>query len=176
MQSSEPQDLVVVGLAGKRYALSSEIVREVLQLMEPTPMPNWPDTALGVIEVRGEFIPLLDIITSLGITPGPLSKDQFILVLLTLERTWAIVVDKVEGVKAIPVKAHTKLAPLDVLDNSAICIGLAVDVAGPIVVLDPAAIVKGLPGLRLTSGDHERLVASEPDAARADSSTDPVRR
>jgi purine-binding chemotaxis protein CheW len=61
-------------------------------------MPHWPAHALGIIELRGELMPLVDVAEVLGQPRRPLSASQRVLVLTLTERTVGIVVDTVEGV------------------------------------------------------------------------------
>jgi purine-binding chemotaxis protein CheW len=106
-----PIEVLVGTIAGKAYAFPVESVQEIVQLVEPTPMPEWPDEALGMIEIRGTLVPLLDAATFLGSQPVPLSPSQFVLVLEVAGRTWGILLDTVEGVRTGTVRPTDSLAP-----------------------------------------------------------------
>ncbi|MFZ5468325.1 MAG: chemotaxis protein CheW [Myxococcota bacterium] len=136
------QDLVVVQISGKAFGLATSVVSEVLPMVEPTPMPGWSANALGFINVRGEIIPLVDIAPVIGLPSSPVSRSQFIVLLSALRRKWGVIVDQVEGVRNAQVLQNKGLAPLEVVDASDLCLGLAVEPTGPVVVLDPEGIIR----------------------------------
>ena len=54
-----------------RYALAAEHVREVAAAPRPTALPGMPVWALGLVNLRGEVVPLLDTAVLLGMEPSP---------------------------------------------------------------------------------------------------------
>ncbi len=54
-------ELIEFSLARERYGIASEFVREVCQLTQLTPVPCTPDFVLGIINLRGEVISVIDI-------------------------------------------------------------------------------------------------------------------
>ncbi len=49
-------------LAGGEYAVDISLVKEIIKpTMEPTPVPQSPDFVEGVIDLRGDIIPILDL-------------------------------------------------------------------------------------------------------------------
>jgi len=53
--------VLTFALAGERCAIAAEDVREVLRAALPARLPKAPDVVAGVLNVRGELVPLLDI-------------------------------------------------------------------------------------------------------------------
>jgi purine-binding chemotaxis protein CheW len=47
-------------LKGQRYALSLTSVREVIRPNNITPVPGAPDDVLGIVNLRGQIVPVLD--------------------------------------------------------------------------------------------------------------------
>jgi purine-binding chemotaxis protein CheW len=47
-------------LKGQRYAVSLASVREVIRPGDITPVPGAPDDVLGVVNLRGQIVPVLD--------------------------------------------------------------------------------------------------------------------
>src|SRR6201989_2216916 len=47
-------------LKGQRYALSLTSVREVIRPGDITPVPGAPDDVLGIVNLRGQIVPVLD--------------------------------------------------------------------------------------------------------------------
>lgn len=100
MTDEVTEGVVVANIAGQAYAFPIGTVREVVQVVEPTPMPNWPQHVLGLIEIRGELVPLLDVAEALGHTKTRISVTQLVLVLALDNKTVGVLVDAVEGVRS----------------------------------------------------------------------------
>jgi purine-binding chemotaxis protein CheW len=73
-------------LAGEDYALPVLEVREIIQMVDVTPVPQVAAHVRGVINLRGKVIPLIDLRTRLGF---PTQADT--------ERTCVIVVEVQAG-------------------------------------------------------------------------------
>jgi purine-binding chemotaxis protein CheW len=48
-------------LAQERYGIATRCVREVLPLVELTPLPGVPPFVLGIANVRGQIVSVLDL-------------------------------------------------------------------------------------------------------------------
>ncbi len=93
--------LVVFLIHDQRYALPVLSVDRVLPMVAVTPLPNLPAVALGVINVHGQVIPILDIRHRLGFPPKVYGLETHLLVARTTRRTVALPVDEVLGVREI---------------------------------------------------------------------------
>ena len=65
---------VVFSVAGRRYALPVERVREVVEWKEPRALGAPEPWLLGVIAQRGELLQVCDLALRLGLEPGPRSR------------------------------------------------------------------------------------------------------
>lgn len=90
--------LVVFNLDAHRYAVRLEFVRRVVRVAEPTPLPNAPDIVLGVLNLRGEIIPVLDIRRRLGLPRRDINPTDQLIVASTARRRIALLVESVSGV------------------------------------------------------------------------------
>ena len=54
-------ELLEFRLASERYAVESRLVQEVHPLRDLTPLPCTPPFVLGIVNVRGRILPVLDI-------------------------------------------------------------------------------------------------------------------
>jgi purine-binding chemotaxis protein CheW len=59
-------DLITFELDGGRFAIEADLVREVVSVREVTPLPTSPDFVLGITNVRGMIIAVLDLRRILG--------------------------------------------------------------------------------------------------------------
>src|SRR5208282_2001657 len=55
------QQLVSFRVAKEEFAFPMERVREILRVETPTKVPNAPDSVLGVLTVRGQLLPIIDL-------------------------------------------------------------------------------------------------------------------
>lgn len=55
------QKLVVFAVGKQEYAVPIGTVREILAWMAPTPVPEAPPIVEGVVELRGEILPVVDL-------------------------------------------------------------------------------------------------------------------
>jgi purine-binding chemotaxis protein CheW len=63
-QAARPGDLLnvtVFSLAGERYAIETGLVREIVRFADFTPVPGAADFLVGVTNLRGEILPVIDL-------------------------------------------------------------------------------------------------------------------
>jgi len=89
-------------LAEEEYGLEILRVREIIGLMDITPVPKTPDFVLGVINLRGKVIPVVDLRLKFGLPyKDPDDRTCVIVVEVTAENgtvQMGIVVDRVNEV------------------------------------------------------------------------------
>ena len=94
-QSADGAQFVVCGLAGQEYAIPAENVREVFWFAAVMPLPDSPPWVLGVIDVRGRVVPVVDGRRRLGL---PEREDWLRAVVVLMEhergREAGLVVDE----------------------------------------------------------------------------------
>lgn len=93
-----------------RHELGIEItqVHEVLKWREPSPVPRAPDFVEGVIDLRGEVLPVVDMRGRLGVPVPPPGPETRIVVVALGEERVGLVVDQVTEVSRIPDGAVSK--------------------------------------------------------------------
>ncbi len=127
-------------IAKEDYGISIMKVKEIIEVMPVTPMPQTPPYVKGVINLRGKIIPVADLRTKLGIQESEYTDRSCIVILETTkdERTVLIgmVVDSVSEV------LHIKGADIeDVNDfllnfNRGCVLGMAKMASGIKMILD----------------------------------------
>jgi purine-binding chemotaxis protein CheW len=71
---------VVFTLDERRYALYLPAVERVVPAVEVTPLPNAPEVVLGVINVQGRIIPVINVRKRFGLRERDIEpNDRFIL-------------------------------------------------------------------------------------------------
>ncbi len=72
---------VTLRLDDEIFAIDAESVREILEVIPITRVPNAPDAVFGLINVRGSIVPLADLRVLFGMDRETPSEDTRILVL-----------------------------------------------------------------------------------------------
>jgi purine-binding chemotaxis protein CheW len=68
-------------LGNEKFAIKVELVQEVVEFSQVTKVPSAPLYMLGIINLRGNILPLLDTRTKLGLSSTTLTLKSRILVL-----------------------------------------------------------------------------------------------
>lgn len=102
-------------LADEEYGVDILRVQEIKGWDSVTPMPNMPDHILGVINLRGTVVPIVDLRRYFELETVPFDKTTVVVVVRVSdeehgERTMGIVVDAVSEVHNIA-KEQLKPAP-----------------------------------------------------------------
>lgn len=72
---------VTLGIDRETFALPVETVREILDMCEISKLPNAPEQLLGMIDVRGTAVPVIDLRTKFGLQRIEATPSTRILVL-----------------------------------------------------------------------------------------------
>lgn len=72
--------LLAFEVAGGRYALPVERVREIARLRPLTPVPRTTPDVLGVVSLRGEIVQVIDLARRLGVEPVPGPAGRIVVV------------------------------------------------------------------------------------------------
>jgi purine-binding chemotaxis protein CheW len=67
---AESAQYVTLGIAGELLAMPVERVREILEPKPVAQLPGAPRHLLGMIDVRGQSVPVIDLRCKLGFMPG----------------------------------------------------------------------------------------------------------
>lgn len=125
-------------LNDEMFALRVEDVQEVMMYQELTPVPLAPDHIVGLLNLRGQIMPAIDLRRRLHFDVRPASGESHLLVLKSRDGLLSVVVDRIGDVLALP--ANDWRPPPETLDKqhrayvSAVCpiedhvvLGLKVD-------------------------------------------------
>jgi len=82
-------------IGGEDYALDIMRVKEIIQPQPITPVPRAPAFVEGVVRLRGEVIPVVDVRKRFGLAPAPATRKTKFLVVQVAGRRLGLVVDEV---------------------------------------------------------------------------------
>ena len=75
-------DVVEFVLGGERYALDIQFAREIVEMIQITPIPRAPPYISGVINLRGEITNIMNLNSLLGLPHQEIRDNQKIVVLV----------------------------------------------------------------------------------------------
>ncbi|HEY1358667.1 MAG TPA: chemotaxis protein CheW [Thermoleophilaceae bacterium] len=91
---------VRVGVAGEGYALPVDDVLEVAELGEIAPVPGAGRALMGIRNLRGQVLPVIDLASVLGLAGK--GRPERIVVTEDGGRKAGLAVDSVDGVESVP--------------------------------------------------------------------------
>jgi len=92
-------------MAGHRFGLLAADVREVVRAATPSPLPRAPAVVLGVLNVRGELVPLLDVRSRFGLAPRALAHGDHIIIVRAGARFAALAVEAAHVLVDVPAES-----------------------------------------------------------------------
>jgi purine-binding chemotaxis protein CheW len=101
----ETLDVLEFLLAHEHYGIESTYVRAVYPLKDLTPLPGTPTSILGITNVRGQIISILDIKKLFSLPDKGLTDFDKIIVVHAASMELGILADSVLGLKSVPLSA-----------------------------------------------------------------------
>jgi purine-binding chemotaxis protein CheW len=99
--SAGAREAVEFVLAAERYAIEGVFVREVYPLKDVTPLPCTPPFVLGIVNVRGTIVAVLDVRKLFDLPAAGLTDLNRLIILESPEVRAGILADAIVGVRAI---------------------------------------------------------------------------
>lgn len=93
--------IVVFTLDEPRYALLLSAVERVVRAVEMTPLPKAPEIVLGIINVQGRIVPVIDVRKRFRLPAREMELEDRFIIASTPRRPVALVVDSVAGVREL---------------------------------------------------------------------------
>ena len=136
--SSLPRYLVVEA-GGQRFAWELTAIREIVPARAATRLPGSPAWVLGLVNLRGAVLTVIDLATRLGLEAG---AGASVVVLDVAERTLGVRVDLVRSV------ANAEDAAVEPVEAARAADGLVTGMVrlaeGPAALIDAAALCRSV--------------------------------
>ncbi len=100
-QQENQLDVLEFLISREKFAIETRYIREASKLLVLTPLPCAPDFVLGLINFRGQILPLLDLSKILELKPGESKSDLQVVVVQTQLAQAGIAVDEILGISSI---------------------------------------------------------------------------
>lgn len=98
VQDDQAMRLLVFRLEDEAYGVNVMHVQEVLRITEIAPVPGAPEYVLGIINLRGSVVTVIDTRLRFGLGAGETTDDSRIVVIESEQQVVGILVDSVAEV------------------------------------------------------------------------------
>lgn len=132
-------EALVFQLAWENYAIETGFIREIFPLRNLTPIPCTPAHVLGVINLRGEICPVVDLKRLLGLPEHGLTNATNAVILHDAAMEFGVVADVIVGVRSFETEEIGPPPATLTGINASFLKGVATDRT---VVLDAASVLR----------------------------------
>ena len=92
---------VTFQIGNEEYGIEIQQIQEITAYRELTNIPNTPDYVRGILNLRGNVIPIMDPQIRFGITKKEYLKSSVIIIFKSQSKTIGMIVDKISDVLTI---------------------------------------------------------------------------
>jgi len=142
-------------LAGEEYGVDILSVREIRGWARVTRIPQTPEYLLGVLNLRGAIVPIMDLRLRFGLERESYGDSTVVIIVAIAERLFGIVVDAVSDVVDIDPAAIKPVPDMGAVVDTRYLRGLATHVERMVMLLDVEKLMR--------PEDVETLDAALPD-------------
>lgn len=103
-EAADAIEVIEFVVAQERYAVESAHVREIYPLHELTPLPCTPPFVLGIVNVRGQILSVIDIKKFFDLPEKGLTDLDKVIVLRSQSMEFGVLADLIAGTRVIPVR------------------------------------------------------------------------
>lgn len=93
-----PNQIIIFTLDDQHYGLPLSAVERVVRMVDITPLPKAPDNVLGIINVQGRIIPVINMRRRFRLPEWELALTDQLIIAHTARRPVALVADAVTDV------------------------------------------------------------------------------
>ena len=129
-------------LAGEEYGVDILSVREIRGWSGVSRIPQTPDYVLGVLNLRGAIVPVMDLRLRFGLARESYGDSTVVIIVAVAERLFGIVVDAVSDVVDIEPAAIKPVPDMGAIVDTRYLKGLATHVERMVMLLDVEKLMR----------------------------------
>lgn len=134
VNTNKSDQIVVFSIDERKCALPLATVDRIVRVVEVTPLPEAPETVLGIINVQGRIIPVINIRKRFLLPEREMNLSDQLIIAHTSKRNIALLVEAVSEVIEYP--ANEMVAPDEIISNIKYVKGIIKNNDGMIQILD----------------------------------------
>lgn len=100
--SEHESQMLIFNVDKEAFGVDVLLVQEIIRYIRPTKIPNAPQAVRGVINFRGEVIPVLDLRERFGLAPREYDEFTVIVIVEFSGKTMGFVVEQVSDIVNLP--------------------------------------------------------------------------
>ena len=97
-------EIIVFRLAYETYGIETAFVREVYPLKDMTTLPGTPSFVMGIINVRGQIVSVIDLKNFFNLPEKGLGELNKVIIMCNERMEFGILADVVEGTQSVALK------------------------------------------------------------------------
>ncbi|MFA6230100.1 MAG: chemotaxis protein CheW [Rhodanobacter sp.] len=129
-------------LAGEEYGVDILTVREIRSWSRVTRIPQTPDYVLGVLNLRGAIVPIMDLRLRFGLKRESYGDETVMIIVAIGERLFGIVVDAVSDVIDIDPAATRPVPDMGAVVDTRYLKGLVTHEERMVMLLDVEKLMR----------------------------------
>jgi len=137
---NEITQFVVVNIGNEQYGIDIKYIDNIVRMQNITRVPKVPPYLRGVINLRGEVIPVMSLRIKMGLEPDEVTKSTRIIIIKINHEAIGIIVDSVKEVVNINMSEVEKVSFENREDSYVM--GIGKQGAGLISLLDLGAVLQ----------------------------------
>lgn len=143
-----PREMVSFRIGEQDFCIDIMNVREIRRWSPPTALPHAPDHVLGLVNLRGTVLPVIDLARRLGLGEGDagVAGRKVVIVAMLGERVFGLVVDAVSDILSVPAEAMRPVPAIGDVPDAGVVQGIAALGGRMIRLLDLASVLTVAPG------------------------------
>lgn len=141
-ENLETTQFIVIKIGDEQYGININNIDNILRMQHITRVPKVANYIEGVINLRGEVIPVISLRTRMGLPDGEETKDTRIIILkVEQQEVMGVIVDEVKEVVTLSEEQMERVSYEDRDDKQNFIYGIGKYEAGLISLLDLNTIV-----------------------------------
>ena len=140
----EGSQYVTFFIGEEEYGIKIQSVQEICPLKELTHLPNTPEHIKGILNLRGNVIPVIDLRKVFHLPSIPATRSSVIIILKNKEKINGLLVDQISDVMTIDSKQVEDTPDMALTINSSFIDGIAKLNDRFIIVLDMTKVFSNM--------------------------------
>ena len=141
--SSETLEIIAFRLHDQEFCVKTTTIREIRGWAPSTPIPHAPADVIGVMNLRGSVIPIIDLAQKLGMKSAVATERSAIVVAEVHNMVIGMLVDRVSDILTIPANQVQPVPEVSASFDKSFSEGIIANENGMICFLNLAKMFKG---------------------------------
>ena len=154
LEEKDTELFLIFNLAEKTYAIPAEKIGEIVQIPALTVIEKFPEYIIGLLNLRGQVINVIDLSKLLGLESQTYTTDYQVLILDSDQKSVGIVVSAIKDVTMLDKKYFT---PLPYKSQEGIITGICKHDDSLIAFLDIDLILKTVENVEINSVEMDKV-------------------